>query len=61
MIAKILKMDPKERKEDDVMNLKELTQDLEFFVKINSKKFNQESKLHEKICRRLKYESLKKG
>lgn len=41
--------------------LVQLTQYLDFFVKINQKKFNQETHLAEKICRRMKYETFSKG
>ncbi|KAL4438628.1 hypothetical protein ABPG74_015526 [Tetrahymena malaccensis] len=61
LTANILQLDLKDRKEDEINVLKQLTEHLDFFIKINSKKINQETKLHEKCCRRLKYESYQKG
>ncbi|KAL4487175.1 hypothetical protein ABPG72_017894 [Tetrahymena utriculariae] len=61
LTANILQLELKDRKEDEINVLKQLTEHLDFFIKINSKKINQEAKLHEKCCRRLKYESCQKG
>ncbi|KAL4485380.1 hypothetical protein ABPG72_008556 [Tetrahymena utriculariae] len=57
----ILKLDPQERRDDEIQALQKLTEELQFFKSINSKKVNVRNKLHYKICSKMKYEASQKG
>ncbi|KAL4469716.1 hypothetical protein ABPG73_017741 [Tetrahymena malaccensis] len=57
----ILKLDPQDRRDDEIQALQKLTEELQFFKSINSKKVNVRNKLHYKICSKMKYEASQKG
>ena len=60
-MLEVLKKDIMFRTNEDIFILEKATSYLSFFAKINSKKLNVERKIHYKCCRRLRYQSAKKG